>query len=159
MVILRLDNSFSMPSTHMDNESIDYRQWVWARREYSVWKLMGVCRWPLKIGPKEIEGKMEFGAKNSISVRIGSFNTPKDRFGVGGWEKVPQKIEFNPQNVNKRGQNGGTSISPNIEGVHSLWVWAFQLGNHRTRGLPGTHGGDTDLDGLLSMFAFSQGLS
>ena len=27
---------------------------------YSAWKLMGVCRWPLKIGPKKIE---EFGAK------------------------------------------------------------------------------------------------
>ena len=31
--------------------------------EYSAWKLMGVCRWPLKIGPKKIEEKIEFGAK------------------------------------------------------------------------------------------------
>ena len=30
---------------------------------YSIWKPMGVCRWPLKNGPKKIEGKMEFGAK------------------------------------------------------------------------------------------------
>ena len=30
---------------------------------YSVRKLMGVCRWLLKIGPKKIEGKMKFGAK------------------------------------------------------------------------------------------------
>ena len=30
---------------------------------YSAWKLMGVCRWPLKIGPKKIEEKIEFGAK------------------------------------------------------------------------------------------------
>ena len=29
---------------------------------YSVRKLMGVCRWPLKIGPKKIEGKIKFGA-------------------------------------------------------------------------------------------------
>ena len=31
----------------------------------------------------------------------------------------PKKIVFNPQNVKKGGQNGGTSISPNIEGVPS----------------------------------------
>ena len=30
---------------------------------YSAWKLMGVCRWPLKIGPKKIEEKIEFAAK------------------------------------------------------------------------------------------------
>ena len=30
---------------------------------YSAYKLMGVCRWPLKIGPKKIEEKIEFGAK------------------------------------------------------------------------------------------------
>ena len=29
----------------------------------SAWKLMGVCRWPLKIGPKKIEEKIEFAAK------------------------------------------------------------------------------------------------
>ena len=34
-------------------------------------------------------------------------------------KKYPKKIEFNPQNVKKGGQNGGTSISPNIEGVPS----------------------------------------
>ena len=34
-----------------------------ARGGYSAWKLMGVCRWPLKIGPKKIEEKIEFGAK------------------------------------------------------------------------------------------------
>ena len=33
------------------------------RGGYSAWKLMGVCRWPLKIGPKKIEEKIEFGAK------------------------------------------------------------------------------------------------
>ena len=35
---------------------------VQPRGEYSVRKMMGVCRWPLKIGPKKIEGKMKFGA-------------------------------------------------------------------------------------------------
>ena len=45
---------------------------------------MGVCRWPLKIGPKKIEGKLNLGPKRSNSLRICSFNTPKDRFGVGG---------------------------------------------------------------------------
>ena len=29
---------------------------------YSVRKMMGVCRWLLKIGPKKMEGKMKFGA-------------------------------------------------------------------------------------------------
>ena len=29
----------------------------------SVLKTDGACRWPLKIGPKKLEGKMEFGAK------------------------------------------------------------------------------------------------
>ena len=33
------------------------------RGGYSAWKLMGVCRWPLKIGPKKIEEKFEFAAK------------------------------------------------------------------------------------------------
>ena len=28
---------------------------------YSVRTLMGVCRWPLKIGPNKIEGNMKFG--------------------------------------------------------------------------------------------------
>ena len=55
---------------------------------------------------------MEFGAKNSISVRIGSFNTPKDRFGVGRWEKVPPKIEFNPQNVKKGVKTGAHPYHP-----------------------------------------------
>ena len=35
---------------------------VTSRGGYSVRKMMGVCRWPLKIGPQKIEGKMKFGA-------------------------------------------------------------------------------------------------
>ena len=38
--------------------------------------------------PLAAENKMEFGAKKiGLVVLI----PPKDRFGVGGWEKVPQK--------------------------------------------------------------------
>ena len=69
---------------------------------YSVQKLMGVCRWPLKIGPKKIEGKWNLGPKRSNSVRIGSFNTPKRSFCCWWMRKsTPKKIEFNPQNVKK----------------------------------------------------------
>ena len=73
---------------------------------YSVRKLMGVCRWPLKIGPKKIEGKnypVNLGPKRSNSLRIGSFNTPKDRFGVGRWEKIPQKDRARSCQSEKRG--------------------------------------------------------
>ena len=69
----------------------------------SVWKSMGVCCWPLKIGPKKIEAKREFGAERSQSVRTGSFSTPKDRFGVGEWEKVPQKDRVQAPECQKRG--------------------------------------------------------
>ena len=40
-------------------------------------------------------------------------------------KKYPKKIEFNRQNVKKGGQNGGTSISPNIEGVPSPGYYAY----------------------------------
>ena len=72
-----------------------------------------------KLDPKRSRPKGNLGPKRSNSVRIGSFSTPKDRFCVGEWEKVPQKIVFKPKNVKKQGQNGGTSIWPNIEGVPS----------------------------------------
>ena len=88
---------------------------------YSVQKLIGVCRWPLKTGPKKTEGKWNVGPKRSNSVRISSFKVPKRSFLC--WcmrKKYPKKIEFNPQNVKKGGQNGGTAISPNIEGVAPL---------------------------------------
>ena len=70
---------------------------------YSVRKMMGVCRWPLKIGPKRSREKWNWGPKRSNSVRIGSFNTPKDRFGVGGWEKIPQKDRARSCQSEKRG--------------------------------------------------------
>ena len=68
-----------------------------------VRKLMGVCRWSLKFGPKRIEGKWNLGPKRSNYVRIGSFNTPKDRFGVGGCEKIPQKDRVQSSECQKRG--------------------------------------------------------
>ena len=43
----------------------------------SVWKSKGVCCWPLKIGPQQIEAKSDLGQKD------GSFSTPKDCFCVG----------------------------------------------------------------------------
>ena len=55
---------------------------------YSVRKLLGGCRGPLKIGPKRIEGKMVFwGQKDRICEDL----YPKDRFCVSGWEKTPPK--------------------------------------------------------------------
>ena len=70
---------------------------------YSAWKLTGVCRWPLKIGPKKIEEKLNLRPKRSIFVKIRSFCTPKDSFAVGGWEKVPQKDRARSCQSEKRG--------------------------------------------------------
>ena len=53
--------------------------------------------------PKRSREKWNLGPKRSNSVRIGSFNTPKDRFGVGGWEKIPQKDRARSCQSEKRG--------------------------------------------------------
>ena len=58
-------------------------------------------RW--KLDPKRSREKSNLGPKRSNSVRIGSFNTPKDRFGVGGWEKIPQKDRVQASECQKRG--------------------------------------------------------
>ena len=58
-------------------------------------------RWNLD--PKRLREKWNLGPKRSNSVRIGSFNTPKDRFGVGGWEKIPQKDRVQSSQCQKRG--------------------------------------------------------
>ena len=58
-------------------------------------------RW--KLDPKRSREKWNLGPKRSNSVRIGSFNTPKDRFGVGGWEKIPQKERARSCQSEKRG--------------------------------------------------------
>ena len=58
-------------------------------------------RW--KLDPKRSREKWNSGPKRSNSVRIGSFNTPKDRFGVGGWEKIPQKDRARSCQSEKRG--------------------------------------------------------
>ena len=52
---------------------------------------------------KRSREKWNLGPKRSNSVRIGSFNTPKDRFGVGGWEKIPQKDRVQSSECQKRG--------------------------------------------------------
>ena len=47
---------------------------------------------------------MEFGAKKiAFCKRIGCFNTPKYRFGVGGWEKVPQEDRVQSPQCKKMG--------------------------------------------------------
>ena len=86
-------------------------------------------RW--KLVPKRSREKWNLRPRSNC-VRIGSSNTPKDSFGVGGWEKVPQKDRVQSPECQKGGQNGGTSISPNIEGVPSpgisqtfLWMKSF----------------------------------
>ena len=56
-----------------------------------------------KLDPKRSREKWNLGPKRSNSVRIGSFNTPKDRFGVGGWEKIPQKDRARSCQSEKRG--------------------------------------------------------
>ena len=58
-------------------------------------------RW--KLDPKRSREKLNLGPKRSNSVRIGSFNTPKDRFGVGGGEKIPQKDRVQSSECQKRG--------------------------------------------------------
>ena len=58
-------------------------------------------RW--KLDPKRSREKWNLGPKRSNSVRIGSFNTPKDHFGVGGWEKIPQKDRARSCQSEKRG--------------------------------------------------------
>ena len=74
-------------------------------------------RW--KLDPKRSRKKLNLGPKRSIFAKIGSFCTPKDSFAVDGWEKIPQKDRVQSSECQKRDQNGGTSISPNIEGVPS----------------------------------------
>ena len=56
-----------------------------------------------KLDPKRSREKWNLGPKRSNSVRIGSFNTTKDRFGVGGWEKIPQKDRARSCQSEKRG--------------------------------------------------------
>ena len=67
---------------------------------YSVRKLLGMCRGPLKIGPKKIEGKMVFWGQKEDFVRI---CTQKIVFVLVDEKKHPKKIEFGNQRVKKRG--------------------------------------------------------
>ena len=55
-------------------------------------------RW--KLDPKRSREKWNLGPKRSNSLRIGSFNTPKE---VGGWEKIPPKDRARSCQSEKRG--------------------------------------------------------
>ena len=92
-------------------------------------------RW--KLDPKRSREKWNLGPKRSNSLRIGSFNTPKDRFGVGGWEKIPQKDRARSCQSEKRGSKprhicithhiGSTPPPPGCSLVYSvIAVWANQ---------------------------------
>ena len=70
---------------------------------YSVRKLMGCAAGHWKLDPKRSREKWNLGPKRLNSVRIGSFSTPKDRFGIRGWEKVPQKDRVQSPECQKRG--------------------------------------------------------
>ena len=52
---------------------------------------------------KKSREKWNLWPKRSNSVRIGSFSTPKDHFGIGGWEKVPQKDRVQSPECKNRG--------------------------------------------------------
>ena len=54
-------------------------------------KLMGCAAGHWKFDPKRSREKWDLRPKRSNFVRIDSSNTPKDSFGIDGWEKVPQK--------------------------------------------------------------------
>ena len=58
-------------------------------------------RW--KLDPKRSREKCNLRPKRSNFVRIGSSNTPKDSFRVGGWEKVPQEDRVQSPECQKRG--------------------------------------------------------
>ena len=79
---------------------------------YSVRKLLGVCRGPLKIGPKKIEGKMVFwGQKDRI---LWGF-VPKRSFLCWWMRKnTPKRSSLVTRGSKKGGQNRGTNVSPII---------------------------------------------
>ena len=103
-------------------------------------------RW--KLDPKRSREKWNLGPKRSNSVRIGSFNTPKDRFGVGGWEKIPQKDRARSCQSEKRGSKprhicithhiGSTppgSVTPTVlDGyfhIRHKWSLAWEFVSHQ----------------------------
>ena len=80
--------------------------------------------WTLKI-----EAKMELGALNIWFWKDG---TPQNRFGLGGWKKVPPKnILFNPQKAKKMGGGGGGGGGGGAKRRHTC------ITQHRGSALPG----------------------
>ena len=80
--------------SHMKLHGVQSRGRGWGTRSEN-------CRWNLD--PKRSREKWNLGPKRSNSVRIGSFNTTKDRFGVGEWQKIPQKDRVQSSECQKRG--------------------------------------------------------
>ena len=65
--MLRLWNSRDCETVYVDNL---YKYTQPGGGGYSVRKLLGVCRGPLKIGPKKIEGKMVFWGQKDRILRV-----------------------------------------------------------------------------------------
>ena len=89
------------------------------------WWVCAAGRW--KLDPKRSREKWNLGPKRSNSVRIGSFNTTKDRFGVGGWEKIPQKDRARSCQSEKRGSKPRHicithHIGSTPPGRHTAWA-------------------------------------
>ena len=117
------------------------------RTRSEKWWGCAAGRW--KLDPKRSREKWNLGPKRSNSVRIGSFNTPKDRFGVGGWEKIPQKDCARSCQSEKRGSKPrhicithhigstppGPATQPGVMGLTCLLLpyVIIQLVNHWLR--------------------------
>ena len=105
-------------------------------------------RW--KLDPKRSREKWNLGPKRSNSVRIGSFNTPKDRFGVGGWEKIPQKDRVQSSECQKRGskrrhihitQHRGSTLPGDVNfqshTQNQLWISTWCIFHEFHKVMPG----------------------
>ena len=96
-----LTSPFKLVSANLDQK--DSTAWLrpGGGTRSEKWWVCAAGRW--KLDPKRSREKWNLGPKRSKSVRIGSFNTTKDRFGVGGWEKIPQKDRARSCQSEKRG--------------------------------------------------------
>ena len=66
-------------------------------------KLIGCAAGHWKFDSKRSREKWDLRPKRSNFVRIDSSNTPKDSFGIDGWEKVPQKDRVQSPECKKKG--------------------------------------------------------
>ena len=83
-------------------------KWPTKSREYcgnQIWGLPISCLQRRLVA----NSKNEIWGQRSNYLRIGCFNTPRDRFGVGGWEKVPEKDRVHsPECQHRRSTLPGT---------------------------------------------------